>query len=427
MTLEESKEIIKQHGGIFLDSEWRKIGKARRQYIKFQCENGHIIEKRSDTFAKTWCVECTKLTIEHAHKLAEKRGGKFLSEKFVGANVTYKWSCKNDHIFEARYYNVHTGKWCKKCRCYCYSLEDMQNLAVSKGGVCLSENFITTAHKLKWKCRQGHIWEATGPNIRQGRWCPECVTTICERTCRKILEFLYKKDFSKKRPLWLKNSTGGRMELDGYCQDLNIAFEYNGSQHYKFVRFWHKTKEGLQTRQKHDEEKLKLCQENGIRLIVIPYTVKYHDLYGYIRDLCPDVSDDVPKRIDYEILDIRGMEQDKLQMIRKYVEDKYEGELLSKQYVNNITRLRFSCKNGHTFLQTWGTILSGSFCKKCTYLPIKLVMTKRVLEFAAEHKAEMISEYKNARIPLEFRCQLCEKVVNRCWDSMRNKKTICCC
>jgi hypothetical protein len=144
--------------------------------------------------------------------------------------------------------------------------------------------------------------------------------------------------------------------------------------------------------------------------------------------LCPDISDDIPESIDYKILDIRGPEQDKLQMVKKYVQDKYKGELISKQYVNNKTRLEFRCKNNHTFFQTWACISQGSFCKICsTYLPIKLAMTKKVLEFSTKHKIEMISEYQTSKIHLEFRCQVCEKIMKKTWNKLRYQKRVCCC
>ena len=31
-----------------------------------------------------------------------------------------------------------------------------------------------------------------------------------------------------------------------------------------------------------------------------------------------------------------------------------DGELLSKNYINNTTKLEFKCKNGHVFKNTWG-------------------------------------------------------------------------
>ena len=38
----------------------------------------------------------------------------------------------------------------------------------------------------------------------------------------------------------LKNpETNGYLELDGYCSELNLAFEYNGPQHYKIVPEFH--------------------------------------------------------------------------------------------------------------------------------------------------------------------------------------------
>ena len=43
--------------------------------------------------------------------------------------------------------------------------------------------------------------------------------------------------FSPIRPNFLVDpQTNYKLELDGYNEELNIAFEYNGIQHYKFVK-----------------------------------------------------------------------------------------------------------------------------------------------------------------------------------------------
>ena len=57
-----------------------------------------------------------RITVENAQKLAARHGGIFLSTIFSGASSRYLWQCKNGHKFEAFYYNVHSGKWCRECR-----------------------------------------------------------------------------------------------------------------------------------------------------------------------------------------------------------------------------------------------------------------------------------------------------------------------
>jgi len=46
--------------------------------------------------------------------------------------------------------------------------------------------------------------------------------------------------FPAQRPLWLINARGHQMELDGYCQKLNLAFEYQGEQHFSIFLFFSK-------------------------------------------------------------------------------------------------------------------------------------------------------------------------------------------
>ncbi|MCK4388531.1 MAG: NAD-dependent epimerase/dehydratase family protein [Dehalococcoidia bacterium] len=54
------------------------------------------------------------------------------------------------------------------------TIRDMQELASSRGGQCLSTEYVNTKTKLKWKCAFGHEWEATPRLLKAGHWCPEC-------------------------------------------------------------------------------------------------------------------------------------------------------------------------------------------------------------------------------------------------------------
>ena len=105
-------------------------------------------------------------------------------------------------------------------------------------------------------------------------------TSKGELKCRQFLEkyFNYKYTFSKSRPNFMSNQvTGGKynLELDCYNPELQLAVEYNGEQHYKYVEKYYKNKENaLEKQQARDEEKVKLCKEYGIYLIVVPYFEK---------------------------------------------------------------------------------------------------------------------------------------------------------
>ena len=104
-----------------------------------------------------------------------------------------------------------------------------------------------------------------------------------EEKCRNIFRDLTGLEFKKVRPAFLKYKTNRCLELDGYNPMLNIAFEYNGEQHYKFTPFFHKSLDDFHEQLRHDQFKRDKCRSIGIRLIEIPYTVKEDDLKSFIK------------------------------------------------------------------------------------------------------------------------------------------------
>lgn len=105
-----------------------------------------------------------------------------------------------------------------------------------------------------------------------------------EVKCREILENYFKRPFKKARPDFLRNHITGRhnLELDCYNPGLGLALEYNGKQHYEYTPFFHSTKDAFYNQKYRDDMKRRLCIENGIKLIEVPYTVKYNDLQQYV-------------------------------------------------------------------------------------------------------------------------------------------------
>jgi hypothetical protein len=106
-----------------------------------------------------------------------------------------------------------------------------------------------------------------------------------ERECRRAIEALTGRKFPKQRPAFLRNAiTAANLELDCYNADLRLAIEYNGAQHYAFVPRFHRTMDGFYNMRYRDDMKRRLCAENGVRLIVVPYTTPIDRIEGFLRE-----------------------------------------------------------------------------------------------------------------------------------------------
>ena len=120
-----------------------------------------------------------KLKINEIKKLAEKHNGKCLSKEYINNRTKLKWQCKEGHVWYASLNIVKNQKsWCPYCAGRNLTIKDMQKIAESRGGKPLSKYYVNAHTKLKWQCDKGHIWEATPNNIKKGSWCPQCSLTF---------------------------------------------------------------------------------------------------------------------------------------------------------------------------------------------------------------------------------------------------------
>ena len=117
-----------------------------------------------------------------------------------------------------------------------------------------------------------------------------------EIECKRVLEFLFDQPFNKIRPYFLNNKvTGGdfNLEIDCYNEELNLGVEYNGKMHYDYIPFFHKNYEAFLNQKYRDELKKRMCKDEGLILIEVPYTVKLENIesflikelkkYGYLK------------------------------------------------------------------------------------------------------------------------------------------------
>jgi hypothetical protein len=323
--------------------------------------------------------------------------------------------CENGHVWIALPSSVKKGHWCSQCAGNkMLDLAQAQKTAHERGGKCLSTNYKGVHKKLQWQCTEGHIWFATYANISIGRWCPECSSGIGERICCAYFEQIFDRKFPKARPSWLINEDGFQMELDGYCEELNLAFEHQGRQHYELIDYFYQSEGQFQKRQVDDRRKKSLCKRNNITLIEVPQipdSIHISEVQPYILKHCMKHGIEIPRDAEHIKVKLRKAyspsAREKMQRISE-IAFEHEGICLSSSYVGNQVKLRFRCKNGHEWDALPPAVLKGHWCRKCAASKrgfARRLTIDEMIRLAKQRGGRCLSqEYVNANVHLLWEC-----------------------
>jgi hypothetical protein len=131
------------------------------------------------------------------------------------------------------------------------------------------------------------------------------------------------------------------MEIDGFCKELSIGFEYQGIQHFKELGIYNTN---LEQRIIDDERKLQLCQEHGISLFYLTYKDSYEDFPDLIKSQAKAFNLRFPDEIFEREVDLSKayLRDDRLQELRELLAPK-KIEVLSRVWLTSNAKYLFRC------------------------------------------------------------------------------------
>ena len=244
----------------------------------WQKPESHIVQKRGCPY----CGGTAKLTTQDCIKRAkEKHFNKYDYSKFIynGYDVKSCIICPEHGEFWQTPHVHLLGCGCPKCRGLYQTTEDFIEKARKVHGDKYDYSkveYVNYETKVCIICPEhGEFWQTPHGHLL-GCGCPYCKNSYLENEISILLKenkIIYEQE---KTFEWLRDK--GRLYLDFYLPDYNIAIECQGEQHFKPVDFFG-GEEQFKRRQELDFIKHKLCINNGIKIIYystfdLPYFAK---------------------------------------------------------------------------------------------------------------------------------------------------------
>lgn len=224
-------------------------------------------------------------TEEFVNRLKEVNPNIEVLGEYVKTNEKIKCKCLLDgcewESYAANLLNKTAG--CPECRarrtrerCALTQKELLDRLEKQNPDIILLEDYINTNTPIKFKCKIHNEEFYTAPRTflyKGGVGCPKCNSSHGENLMNKILKEIGLNVINQYTFSDCKNIS--KLRFDAYDKEHNIAFEFQGGQHYFPVDFAGKGEEWaikqLKINKYRDEIKRKYCKENNIQLIEIPY------------------------------------------------------------------------------------------------------------------------------------------------------------
>lgn len=265
---------------------------------------------------------------------------------------------------------IQRGVGCPKCAPNIPPpAKEYRAIAAKFGGEVLEIAKTSNRHSI-WRCSLGHTFRRPVISIKElNTFCTVCSGSYAEMLCRMAVEKLFGKPFQKIRKAGMKSLRGRPLELDMYNDDLKIAVEHHGSQHYKAISNW-TGEEGLKTQRLHDQRRREFCRENGILLIEIRQLgerTSLQQMRQQVREALVDAGRKIPTRFDTaKLTNLPRLNASQVYWSEVQQAAHASGfEIVRREYSGSAKPLKVRCSHGHSTAKTPRSILEGHGCDEC--------------------------------------------------------------
>lgn len=225
----------------------------------------------------------TRLGIDFCKVEAEKIGYLVISNTYKNNQeklIFNHFENNCNYTFEMSWGNFYgAGQRCPKCMGHVkLKIEDLKIMAQERGYKLLSNKFVNSFTYMDFQhlfC--GNIYKAVWNNFRCGKGCPYCSSSKGEIEVSKILKsfgFELNKDFFTEQR-FDDCRFSYPLPFDFYLPNYNLLIEYQGIQHFIPVDFagrgekW--ADKSFKENQEKDRIKMEYCLYNKINLLEISY------------------------------------------------------------------------------------------------------------------------------------------------------------
>lgn len=251
--------------------------------VRWTCNLGHswYANPRRRVREKTGCPTCgnrvvlpgfNDLATTHPHIAAELHDSDIAATAVVaGSNRSATWQCSLGHTWRAKIVNrTRFGNGCPVCAGRIV-VAGFNNLRSTHPAIAdqWDDAFRTadsvsrgTKYKARWKCEQGHKWEAFVSDRCRGQGCPECAATRFVSAFESEIASYIRSILpgTEVQTSVRRYRREGVHELDIFIPALSLAIEANGAYYHS---------EACGKGKDYHRDKLLRCRELGIQLIQV--------------------------------------------------------------------------------------------------------------------------------------------------------------